>query len=188
MPFRGHDFSSLPASTGFCRTALLVSFGCSQSPARLETSYYRFPNSYSHFPVLSHSFRPPVRVELVSEAERPFRGSWIEVPGSLTGLVPSPPVYVWPVLPLTILSPLAAKSVQISPIYFKGAHQCRTLCGFEGAQIVRDRKRKMVDSESADFIMPTNPKFQNCRHRRDFRLNPRKCSRAEQVRVVQGND
>lgn len=57
-----------------------------------------------------------------------------------------------------------------------------------GPAIVRDRKRKMVDSEIADFIMPTNPKFQDCRHRRDFRLDPRKGSRAEQVRVVQGND
>lgn len=49
-------------------------------------------------------------------------------------------------------------------------------------------KEKMVDSEIADFIMATNRKFQDCRHRGNFRLDPRKWSQTEQVSVVQGND
>ena len=165
----------------------LLAVSCSPRDLLLPISKLLLSASLYYRTLLDHQYEWSWFQRRKDHLEVPGSRFQIEVPGSLTGLV-RPPTYVWPVLPLTVLSPSAAKAFRLARYASKELTKCRTLCGFERAQIVRDRKRKMVNSEIADFAMPTNPKFQDCRHRRDFRLDSRKGSRAEQVRVVQGND
>ena len=99
----------------------LLAVSCSPRDLLLPISKLLLSASLYYRTLLDHQYEWSWFQRRKDHLEVPRSRFQIEVPGSLTGLV-RPPIYVWPVLPLTILSPSTVKSVQISPICFKGAH------------------------------------------------------------------